>query len=243
MPNYSTYRTFHLWMGLILLVPMSVIAATGILWNHEKTLGLKGKEGYAEKPEKAQRQRSQASAESPALTLGGNPWREQEGAVAAALAAARETWTADAPIERIELRNEPGLGPVVKVKIMESAGLEGPEEIVWSVAAAQIVERKGDPRDGMDWAKLVHDLHTGKFFSKNLGFLWSDSSALSILLLGITGVVLYVLPIFKKRANQKKRAGAGQEGLPVAPRPLLRATRIPVSPEAALVVAPAGGEG
>ena len=85
-----------------------------------------------------------------------------------------------------------------------------PYEIVWSAGAGRVLERKGDPKAGVDWAKVVHDLHTGKYFSRRYGFLWSDGGALAILALGVTGVVLYLIPVLKRRAKRKPpRRAAG----------------------------------
>jgi hypothetical protein len=209
MASYAKYRDIHLWTGLILLIPISVIATTGFLWNHEKSLGIKqtikpkAQAGHAN----PKQLKSAASTESP-LRLHSGLWQEQAATMDAAILVARETWGADVAIERIELKHEQELGLIVKMKVPENANLS-PEEIVWSPDYG-IVETKGEKKGKgvkaeTDWAKLVHDLHTGKFFSKNWGFLWSDSGALAIVCLSLTGVVLYVLPFLKKRHNRKKR--------------------------------------
>jgi hypothetical protein len=198
MPSYAKFKDFHLWAGLVLLIPMSVIAATGLLWNHEKTLGLK--QDY-QKPHKGQTDHAHTQ---PLLVSTPAVVREQQHSLEAALAASEKLWGKDTEIEKIELRNEPGLGLIVKVKLPERATAI-PNEIFWSVAEQRIVARKGDPADGFDTAKLIHDLHTGMFFSDRFGFVWSDSGALAILFLGGTGLILYVLPGMKKRANRRRR--------------------------------------
>jgi len=218
MSNYARYRDWHMWIGLILLLPMSVIAATGFLWNHEKTLGIK-----VEQPEKYHKQEPESpptnAGDAVALVSHPSAWQDHADVVTAALAEARNEWGSDVPLERIELKSEPGMGLVVKVKASEESDIR-PYEIVWSANAGRIVERKGDPKAGTDWAKIVHDLHTGKFFSRQYGFLWSDSSALAILALGVTGVVLYAIPALKKRAKKQKAS------VPVTVRPALPRTPV-----------------
>lgn len=215
MSNYARYRDWHKWIGLILLLPLAVIATTGFLWNHEKTLGIKRMEPAAS-PHATAGQENAAAATESCLKATPGMWNDHAAAIEAALAAAQQEWGDQVPLERIELKHEPGQGLVVKVKIPENAALR-PEEIVWSVSAAQVVERKGDPHAGTDWARVVHDLHTGKFFSRQYGFLWSDSSALAILALGLTGVVLYLIPVLKKSAKRKK---SGRRPVPPSDGPV-----------------------
>jgi len=200
MSNYARYRDWHMVIGLVLLIPLSVIAATGLLWNHEEALGLKPK------PEKSSENFASSDDFLP-FAASRDAWKDHSAAIESAISAAVEEWGEGVPLDRIELKQEPRLGLVVKVKAPESADVR-PYEIVWSVRDRAVVEKKGDPRGGLDWAKVVHDLHTGRFFSKQFGFLWSDSGAVAILALGITGVVLYLIPVMKKRAKRRKAAAA-----------------------------------
>lgn len=202
MSNYARYRDWHLWIGLILLIPLSVIATTGFLWNHEKSLGIKDEHKHDRSTKVLNDQNG--LPETPLVASPG-AWSNHEQSIDAALAAASQEWGPDIPLERIELKNEPGYGLVVKVKAPEESDVR-PYEIVWSATTGTVIEKKGDPQAGTDWAKIVHDLHTGKFFSKQYGFIWSDSSALAILALGVTGVVLYLIPVLKKRSKKRKAA-------------------------------------
>ncbi len=199
MSNYARYRDWHKWIGLILLIPMCVIATTGFLWNHEKTLGIK----HEEKKMKTKPAPSSDAETGPTLMAETGAWQTHSGAIDAALAEARREWGDAIALERIELKQEDGYGTVVKVKASEDADVR-PYEIVWSATQGRVIEKKGDPKAGTDWAKIVHDLHTGKFFSRKYGFLWSDSSALAIVALGLTGLVLYLIPVLKKRAKRAK---------------------------------------
>ena len=232
MSNYARYRDLHLWVGLLLLAPTTVIAVTGLLWNHERTLGLKPRPPAEHAAISTTGSSLSQGEASPAeglvspLTVAAGEWRTHAAAIDAALAAGRDAWGADAPLERIELRQEPGMGLVVKVKVPEERGWE-PHELVWSVAAGRIVERKGDPAEGTDWAKLVHDLHTGKFFSRQFGFLWSDAGAAAILFLGATGVILYVWPLLKKRSKrQRSQMGPQTGGETSTPLALIRSGEV-----------------
>lgn len=216
MSNYARYRDWHMWIGLVLLVPLSVIATTGLLWNHEQSLGLKGAH---ESPLATDPAAIAGPPQSAAMLVAApHTWTEHAGAVESALSAAALEWGGEIPLERIELKAEPGQGVVVKVKAPEEADVQ-PYEIVWSASSNAIIERKGAPQQGRDWAKLVHDLHTGKFFSRRLGFLWSDSGALAILALGATGVVLYLIPVLKKRGKSRASAvvAAGRSGRVLPP--------------------------
>jgi hypothetical protein len=206
--NYAQFRDWHLWIGLILLIPVSTIAVTGFLWNHEKTLGIKVEEKKYEamEPDHHKSQQSQEKEEATPVSFvaQAGAWDSHRSAIDSALEEARREWGNDVELERIELKQEHDLGLVVKVKVHEDLGLR-PYEIIWSAEQGRVVERKGDPKNGTDWAKIIHDLHTGKFFSKQYGFIWSDASALAIVALGITGVVLYVIPLWKKANKEPKK--------------------------------------
>lgn len=45
--KYATYKTFHNWLGIFLLLPIILTSLTGVLWMHEKVLGIKS---VGEKP-------------------------------------------------------------------------------------------------------------------------------------------------------------------------------------------------
>jgi hypothetical protein len=251
MSLYPKFRDVHLWVGLILLIPMGAIAATGVMLNHERLLGLKpgyvkkdkkeGKEGDqghdAMAQKEARRQKSKAKAPRTELVAKQNAWQDHGEQINLAIAEGVKIW-GEAPLERLELKNEPGYGMVVKLKVDRSART-GPEEIVWSFAEQAVVEKKGDPKEGMSWHKVVHDLHTGQIFSHEYGYFWSDISGLAILLLGGTGVVLYVIPLVKKAGKKKpaksaaKPATTGENGSPALhPALLAKKAGRPVAKEA-----------
>lgn len=219
MSLYPKFRDVHLWVGLILLIPMGLIALTGVFLNHEKLFvgkpEMRGDKKKMEKKEMAAMPSSEAqstmvakSLESLPLSLKDNPVQSHALAMEGALQAARETWGAEAALDRIELKQE-GKETLIKVKVKYlSKKAEDPEEIVWSTASQQIAYTKGGAKDGFELKKFMHDLHTGAIFSKEYGFFWSDLSGIAILALGLTGVVLYVIPLMKKARKKPVAKGA-----------------------------------
>ena len=248
MSLYPKFRDVHLYVGLALMIPLGIIAATGIGLNHEESLGLKQK-GHVEKKgpkgkgEKAKPEdhgspssESQLAAPDSSKKSRGKPADDQFRSVPAttgpysqgvdqALPAARHIWGRQVSLERIEVKYEKGLGMVAKVKAARSEKIE-PDEVVWSITeGARVIRPEDRPHEagvmGTNWAKVIKDLHTGKFFSKDNGYWWSDISAGAMLLLSLTGVVLYVIPLVKKRASRKNRLGAvkSQPAVPRRPAP------------------------
>jgi hypothetical protein len=235
MSLYPKFRDVHSYVGLVLMVPVMIIAGTGILLNHEKALGLKPElpkkqqeekkkgntEKYAHEKPKPPKAMAKAlpgvrpvSLETPvagvaALTSRPTLLADHAAAFAGALRAARDAW-GDAPLEHVQLKEEHEYGLVIKIKAFEHSGLT-PKEFIYSVADGEVVMKKGEQGSGYPLHKIIHDLHTGKVFSKDYGVLWSDISAMSILLLSGTGLVLYGIPIWKKR-NKKKPAAAKRPG-------------------------------
>lgn len=232
MWNYAQFRNWRKWIGLLLLLPLCVIAATGFLWNHERRLGL------TTNPVASKMSRDHHTAPHvPATAVAASPltatpgtWQLQQTAIDAALTEAQDIWGDNTVLERIELKQEPALGLVVKIRAVDDANVR-PYEITWSAEWACVLEQKGDPASGTDWAKLVHDLHTGKFLNRSFGFLWSDLSALALIVLSATGVVLYAIPFLKKRAkrarNTERQVGASNrnETHPSWPQDAEAATR------------------
>ncbi|WP_425615706.1 PepSY domain-containing protein [Anatilimnocola sp. NA78] len=221
MSLYPKFRDVHLWVGLILLIPMALIAGTGVMLNHERLLGLKPTYEKKEKGDKVEKDKAEKAAKpkksvSPTeFVAKPNSWQEHSADINLALAEGAKIW-GDVPLERMELKNELGHGLLVKVKVHRDYMADGPEEIVWSVNEQAIVEKKGDPKAGMNWGKFVHDLHTGQVFSRSYGYFWSDVSGIAILALGLTGVVLYVIPLVKKAGKKKGAAKAGNPAVTAA---------------------------
>lgn len=191
MASYAKFRSLPTWVGVCLLVPAVVVAATGILWNHERTLGL------APDPMMGPKRDTGSSL----LRARPGTWNEHSSAIDRALLAVQSEWGEGAEIEKIELRNDAAYGTVVKVRATRPGG---PEEVTWSVADSRIVNRRSAAESGNDWAKVVHDLHTGRFFSTRLGFVWSDGVAVAVLLLGGSGLVMFLIPTWKRWSRRRK---------------------------------------
>jgi hypothetical protein len=97
----------------------------------------------------------------------------------------------------VQIRWDPRWGWLIKLKSVASPKA-GEQELYWAVAERRFVEPKkdrpswgGGPPEPIDWAKLVKDVHTGKFLGSPWDWLWADISAASILVLGITGVWVF----------------------------------------------------
>jgi hypothetical protein len=164
-------------------------------------------------------------------------WHAYASDLDAALAAAGALW-GDVPLERIELKHEAQRGMVVKIKAAHDERTSD-REIVWSVSQGAIVGGKGPPLTGkvpIDWQRLVHDLHTGKIFSHTYGYWWSDAAGVALVLLGMTGGVLYAIPLLKKRQKRRGASSPVHLGLPrhpAADAPHIATNTVPVRSEKA----------
>ncbi len=222
--KYATYKTLHNWFGVFLLVPVMLTSLTGVLWMHEKSLGIKqdlvrpqGTVVMSASEDKSTGKSSKVEAIAPltphTLLAATNLFQMQR-----AIEAASKVWGDEhLKLHKIELKDDEMLGRIIKLVAMHESA-EMAHELSWSVAEQRIVERKGGPKlangqGGTDWAKVVHDLHTGKWFNARFGFVWSDLGAVAILFLGVTGLILYTIPILKKRENRKKREATVSRGI------------------------------
>lgn len=220
MSLYPKFRDVHLWVGLILLAPLLVIAATGFMLNHEHALGLKPSKYKEKEGEKKEKDRRVASIdkhtmpvrrEAPTKLVAAD-WLSHQASVTAAVETASKRWGKPVALEKIELKDEPGYGLVVKVMAHKSASAK-PKEFIISAHSGEILEEK--EHEG-NWIK---ELHTGELFHHDWGVLMSDTSAIAILALSATGVVLYVIPLWKKRQKKSKAKGKPMEKKPAPPQP------------------------
>jgi uncharacterized iron-regulated membrane protein len=222
MSMYPKFRDVHLWVGLILLAPLVVIAATGFMLNHEHALGLKPKKYErkdGEKGEKKQHDRRMASIdkhaiappkEAPTEKLLASDWLAHQPRINAALETASARWGKPVSLEKVELKNEPDYGLVVKVMSHKSAGVK-PREFIFSADTGEILEER---EEGGNWIK---ELHTGELFHHDWGVIFSDTSAIAILALSVTGIVLYAIPVWKKRQKKKAKGKPVEKAAPVKP--------------------------
>ena len=194
---YPKFRQVHLYGGLVVLVPLIVLAATGILLNHAERLGLKPPK-YGQCPDMDTAERIAAE-----FVASPKAWEEHTAQVERALEAATKQW-GQVPLEHVQIKNERGCGLVVKIKARGQLPAGPERELVWSVSEQRVLAGAG----GRNW--LV-ELHTGRVLSSRLGFIWSDLAAGTLLVLSVTGLVLYLIPILRKRRKNlglpRKAAG------------------------------------
>ena len=199
MSLYPKFRDVHLYAGLAVLIPVVAISATGVMLNHKPWLASMGgiPTKYEDKmAERDEHGKTATNADAGNFRATNDAWREHASSIDLAVARAREAWGGqDVPLDRIELKNEQGM-MVIKVKAAKAARAR-PEEFVFGVNGQELVETEHEG----DWIK---DLHTGKIFSASYGYFWSDVAGGVLVLLSITGLVLYVIPLMKKRRKKTK---------------------------------------
>lgn len=184
-----TFRQWHSWGGLFLSVFILTVAVTGIILNH-KDFFLRGEI----KQEKASGLLT-ASTDFNAIPI----------TFAAAQSLARDHF-GDGPIEKIELKDEHG---VLIYKIVKGKG----QEVVIDAHSGAMTTKYGfkvDPKDqktakaGINWGKIVDDLHTGKILGTP-GQLFIDFTSLVIIALTLSGIYLWWVPFFRKRRSAQDR--------------------------------------
>ena len=192
------FRQWHSWGGLFLSVFILIVAVTGILLNH-KDLFLHGK---TEKKEKAS-----------GLLTASTDFSTIPVSFVAALQLARGHF-GDVPLEKIELKDERGwlVYKVIKgegdeIRIDAHTG-EMSSKYGMRLAAGKS-ERMSEgkstaKRSGLNWAKIVDDLHTGKIVGTP-GKLVVDLTSGVIIALTLSGIYLWGVPFLRKRRSARER--------------------------------------
>lgn len=194
-------RQWHKWGGLVAGVFLLSVGSTGMVLNYKQpifsSLGIELKRERDASPLPKSKSPGEVTLTSGAGVAGGMVGFEQ------ALAIARAEW-GDVPLERIELRSEPG---TVTYRFRQKGGAE-----LWVDAAdgRRIVkgeyERLGRPgADGAvarttDWGKILIDLHTGKI-GGGIGKALITFAAALLLLLTLSGFYLWLKPLLIKRSK------------------------------------------
>jgi len=194
------FREWHSWGGLFLSGFIIVVAITGIMLNH-KDLFFHGKEEDGPSGLLA----STTDLSTIPVTFD------------AAMQKARDHF-GDAPLEKIELKDERG---DLIYKVVQGKG----QEIIIDAHSGEMRSKYGvkltPGQDGetktasLNWAKIVEDLHTGKFLGAG-GRLVVDLTSLTIIALTVTGIYLWGVPYLRKRKSQKHRKANG--GMPASRR-------------------------
>jgi hypothetical protein len=175
------FREWHTWGGVLLSGFILVVAVTGIILNH-KDLFLRGGKPH-DKPVGALTTTTDLQAVPVGFAQAMDLGRTRFGEV---------------PLEKIELKDENGR-LVYKLK-----GLDG-SEIIVDAMTAEITEktlyRYGG---GINWGKLIDDLHTGKI-AGTPGKLMVDLTSGVMIALTLTGLYLWWIPIYRKRQSAAQR--------------------------------------
>jgi len=213
-------RQWHLWGGLFAGLFILVVAASGIVLNYKKpiftALGLEQEKGYV-------KEAKGVSDKSPASRLTATVSAETTAQVMArALELARAEW-GEAPLERIELKDEHG---ELICKVKEQGGDElwlypatGAHFLKGEYEKIRKAGADGKPAKQFDWGKLMLNLHTGKIGGE-VGKAIMSLAAVMLLFLTVSGVYMWLKPVLIRRQNAKAKQAAAtkplSEPVPVA---------------------------
>ncbi len=217
------FRKWHSWGGVFLSLFIMIVAFTGIMLNH-KDLFFHSRE-----------ERS-AKADGPSgLLTSSTDLTALPITFANALNLARDHF-GEGSLEKVELKDEHGwlIYKVVRGKgeelIIDARTGEMSTKYGIKVATSPAVAGlqasaapvAGGPRRGLNWAKIVDDLHTGQLYG-SYGRLLVDFTSIVIIGLTLSGLYLWGVPILRKKQSQQKKqavqALASQSSPPVMVRP------------------------
>lgn len=230
------FREWHTWLGVFLSGFVLLICGTGIYLNHKdffKNL-LSGNfdfalEGKAHAGEPGSKKKPEAGTSATLLSTTMNPSQLPVN-LDQALSIARHQW-GEVPLERIELKQEHGQlcykikqfkGPelVINAQTGEAAQKGKPAETVgWERYQEEPRAHAGDKNAGINWGKLMMDLHTGKILG-GPGKLLVDLTSLVIIILTLTGIYLWIVPKWRKYRSARQRATAQHRADPVNTPPV-----------------------
>jgi uncharacterized iron-regulated membrane protein len=182
------FRKWHSWGGMFLSVFILLVAVTGILLNHKDLIFHKGRN------EKMPQGLLRSTTDFASVPV----------SFANALELAR-THYGDVPLEKIELKDQHG-------KLIYKVAKGDGEEIVIDAKTGEMTSKYGmrltaGGNNSLNWAKIVDDLHTGKIFG-SVGKLTIDATSGVIILLTLSGIYLWGVPLLRKRKSGKNRSEA-----------------------------------
>ncbi|MBI2883879.1 MAG: PepSY domain-containing protein [Candidatus Methylomirabilis oxyfera] len=196
------FREWHIWLGVALSLFIVIVSVTGIYLNHEWSKLFKGES--RNKP-------MAAAPHEPNPVTGGllatsSDLTTHPLSFAQALARARELW-GDVPIQHVHLNDEHGT-LIYKIK-----GHEEDREIQLNASTGALTEKNGykqntqahagaEMKRGINWGKVMKDLHTGKVGGE-AGTLLIDFTSVIIIALTLTGMYLWVVPKWRKRRAER----------------------------------------
>jgi hypothetical protein len=199
-------RQFHKWGGVIAATLLLILGTTGIVLNYKQPIFAR----LRIETKRAERDASPLPASKSTNQIQFNTSAGISGGAidfAGALALARAEWS-EVPLERVEMRAERGS---VSYRFRKSGGAE-----FWVDAAdgthlaKSEYERIGKPgADGVptrqtDWGKILIDLHTGRV-GGDIGKAVVSCGAALLLLLTLSGLYMWVKPIFIRRQTASTR--------------------------------------
>ncbi|MBI4522927.1 MAG: PepSY domain-containing protein [Deltaproteobacteria bacterium] len=193
------FREWHIWLGIALSLFIIIVCVTGIYLNHEwmKLFGAKPQN----KPNPLT-----AGALTTVSDLTSHPV-----SFAQALARAREVW-GDVPIKHVHLNDERGT-LIYKIKAQDED-----REITINAVTGALTEKNSyrqntqpragaEMKRGINWNKLMKDLHTGKLGGE-AGKLLMDFTSVVIIGLTLTGAYLWIVPKWRRRRAKNAAAQA-----------------------------------
>jgi hypothetical protein len=197
------FRAWHSWLGIFLAGFIILVCLTGIYLNH--------KDLFRGDPAEKGRAEAKAAPSAGALTTTTSA-ADLPIAFDGALAVARQHW-GETAIEKVELKDEHGR---LVYKLRAGPGRE--LTIDAQSGAAELKEQYREERhspdkkaasSGINWGKLMLDLHTGKVVG-GPGKLLVDLTSLTLLTLTGTGIYMWAVPRWRKRQSARERAAAVQ---------------------------------
>jgi uncharacterized iron-regulated membrane protein len=212
-------RRWHTWGGLIAGLFLLIIATSGIVLNYKpqifSALGLEKKFPKPEKIKHAGTEKSDQPEGALSQFITSASLASLPVSMERAIEIARVE-LGDVPLEKIELKAERG---ELIYKLKEK---DGDELWVSALTGSHFVkgeyERIGksnaddSPMRQRDWGKILIDLHTGKIGGE-VGKAVMSFAALLLLLLTLSGVYMWMKPIFIRRKNAQ-----AQSSVPLRPR-------------------------
>ncbi len=183
------FRRWHLWGGLLFSLLILTIAVTGILINHKDLFFHGGKK------------------EGPTgLLTSTTDFESIPISFDRALELTRDHY-GDVWLDKIELKDEHGRliykisrGHGKNVRIDAQTG---------EMSSKYGVSLTSNGKTSLDWGKIVADLHNGKIFG-TFGKLTADVASAAIIVLVLTGIYLWGIPLLRKKRNKGER-GKGAE--------------------------------
>lgn len=202
-------REWHVWLGVVLSAFIVLVCLTGIYMNHKDLF--QGNKKHHPTVATQNRHPERQPLLTPQTQLGSIPVGFEQ-----AMALAAGYLGENAILEKVELKNEHGT-LVYKIKTDKYAGPDQ-ELIINAYNGAEITlqnrdryttvytDDRGSEAVAYDWGKIIEHLHSGRLFGDTCGRLLIDFTSLVIIVLTISGVYLWWVPIHRKRKAEKSAA-------------------------------------